>query len=441
MPRTTVAAILLLALFAAAWFLLSPVTALLYLSTGLATAVIVLGLNIQWGYAGLFNAGVLGFIALGGYAVVFVSVPPVPEALAAGGDELLVAAGKLALSLVALYLLARTKAVLPASVVHVLQVAAALAAYLWIQPEFMAAVDAIESAQTADRTMQGFIGGLGMPVLAGWAAGGVLAGVVAWFIGKVTLGLRSDYLAIATLGIAEIISAFLKNADWLTRGTLTVSPIDWPVPTPRELNTMLEGTGGIDLAWLGIDAGQSGTAIGRMLFIIVAALLLIALVAMMERALHSPWGRMMRAIRDNDTAAAAMGKNVVRRQLEVFVLGAILMGIGGAMLVSLNTLFDPSAYLPPRYTFLIWVMMIIGGSGNNFGAVFGAIFVYMLWEMAEPVAQVLFLGGADLLQSIFPGFEPPADLASRASQMRVIVIGLALIITMRYAPRGVIPER
>ncbi|MCZ7598827.1 MAG: hypothetical protein M5U09_15305 [Gammaproteobacteria bacterium] len=246
MPRTTVAAILLLALFAAAWFLLSPVTALLYLSTGLATAVIVLGLNIQWGYAGLFNAGVLGFIALGGYAVVFVSVPPVPEALAAGGDELLVAAGKLALSLVALYLLARTKAVLPASVVHVLQVAAALAAYLWIQPEFMAAVDAIESAQTADRTMQGFIGGLGMPVLAGWAAGGVLAGVVAWFIGKVTLGLRSDYLAIATLGIAEIISAFLKNADWLTRGTLTVSPIDWPVPTPRELNTMLEGTGGID---------------------------------------------------------------------------------------------------------------------------------------------------------------------------------------------------
>ena len=82
-----------------------------------------------------------------------------------------------------------------------------------------------------------------------------------------------------------------------------------------------------------------------------------------------------------------------------------------------------------------------GGSGNNLGAVFGAIFIYMLWEMSEPIAQFLFLGGADLLVAMFPGWEPPVDLASRASQMRVIVIGVALIVTMRYAPKGVIPER
>jgi len=117
------------------------------------------------------------------------------------------------------------------------------------------------------------------------------------------------------------------------------------------------------------------------------------------------------------------------------------MGIGGAMLTSLNTLFDPSAYLPPRYTFLIWAMLIVGGSGNNLGAVFGAIFIYLLWEMSEPISQFLFLNGAAVLEASFEGWQAPADLAGRASQMRVIVIGLALLVTMRFAPRGVLPER
>lgn len=441
MGRVAVATSLVVLLFAAAWLALSPVTALLYLATGLATAVIVLGLNIQWGYAGLFNAGILGFVALGGYAAVMVSMPPVPEAIAAGGGQMLRIALSLLAVVVLLYLVGRLTAWLPRSLVHTAQVLIGIVAWLWIQPGFTTAVEAIESAETADQTMKGFIGGLGAPVILGWAVGGMLAGLVAWFVGKVTLGLRSDYLAIATLGIAEIIRTFLQNADWLTRGTLTVSPVDWPVPTPRDVNDWLEQRGGVDLDWMGISADQAGTAIGRILFIIVAALILIVLVLMMERALRSPWGRMMRAIRDNYDAAAAMGKNVVRRQLEVFVLGGILMGIGGAMLTSLNTLFNPAAYHPPRYTFLIWAMLIVGGSGNNLGAVFGALFIYMLWEMSEPIAQFLFLGGADMLMALFPGWEPPSDLASRASQMRVIVIGLALIITMRYAPKGVIPER
>ncbi|GJL83330.1 MAG: branched-chain amino acid ABC transporter permease [marine bacterium B5-7] len=443
--RVVIATALIIALFLAAWFMLSPVTALLYLSTGLATAVIVLGLNIQWGYAGLFNAGILGFIALGGYAVMWVSVPPVPEAIAAGGAGLLSVIVKLAVTAICIWVLhlaaKRLPINLPVWLLRTLQVSIALAGYIWMKTEFVIAVEAIETADTLDQTMKGFIGGLGLPVLLGWAVGGVFAGIAAWFIGKVTLGLRSDYLAIATLGIAEIIRTFLKNADWLTRGTLTVSPIDWPVPTPREMNGMLESGLEINLKWLGISAEQTATAVGRGLFIAVSAIVLIILVLMMERALGSPWGRMMRAIRDNEDAAAAMGKNVVRRQLEVFVLGAILMGIGGAMLVSLNTLFDPSSYHPPRYTFLIWTMLIVGGSGNNLGAVFGALFIYMLWEMSEPIAQFLFFGGADMLTALIPGFEPPVDLASRASQMRVIVIGVALIATMRYAPKGVIPER
>ena len=441
--RAALAGALLLGLLALAWFALSPVTALLYLATALATAVIVLGLNVQWGYAGLFNAGILGFVALGGYAVVLVSVPPVPEAWSAGGPDLLSALIKLSVALVAVYALGKLRALLPLALVRGGQVALFAAGYVWFKSDFLLAAEAIESAETADPTMNGFIGGLDLPVLLGWGVGGALAGIAAWFIGRTTLGLRSDYLAIATLGIAEIIRTFLKNADWLTRGTLTVSPIDWPVPTPRDVNALLGSDEGADvgLQWLGIASEQAGTAIGRALFIALAATILIAMVLLMERALRSPWGRMMRAIRDNEHAAAAMGKDVVRRQLEVFVLGAILMGIGGAMLVSLNTLFDPSAYRPPRYTFLIWAMLIVGGSGNNLGAVFGAIFIYLLWEMSEPIAQFLFLNGAAVLEAHFDAWQTPADLAARASQMRVIVIGLALIVTLRFAPRGVLPER
>ncbi len=441
--RVTVAVLVLLGLVAIAWTALSPVTALLYLATALATAVIVLGLNVQWGYAGLFNAGILGFVALGGYAVVLVSVPPVPEAWTAGGSELLTALIKLGVTVVAVYALGKLRPRIPLSLVRAAQIIVFLLGYLWCKGDFETAAEAIESAPTANATMSGFLGGLGLPVLLGWVVGGALAGVAAWFIGRTTLGLRSDYLAIATLGIAEIIRTFLKNADWLTRGTLTVSPIDWPVPTPRDVNALLESStdAGASLQWLGIAREQAGTAIGRALFIIVAAVILITLVLLMERALGSPWGRMMRAIRDNETAAEAMGKDVVRRQLEVFVLGAILMGVGGAMLTSLNTLFDPSGYLPPRYTFLIWAMLIVGGSGNNLGAVFGAIFVYLLWEMSEPIAQFLFLNGAALLEAHVQGWQAPVDLPARASQMRVIVIGLALILTLRFAPRGVLPER
>ena len=130
MSRVRLASLLLVGLFAVAWFTLSPVPALLYLATGLATAVIVLGLNIQWGYAGLFNAGILGFIALGGYAVVLVSVPSVPEAIDAGGQGLLSTAIRLGVTLVAIYVLGKMRGPLPGGLVRTLQVIDGIAGYL-----------------------------------------------------------------------------------------------------------------------------------------------------------------------------------------------------------------------------------------------------------------------------------------------------------------------
>ena len=116
--------------------------------------------------------------------------------------------------------------------------------------------------------------------------------------------------------------------------------------------------------------------------------MLLVILWLAERALHSPWGRMMRAIRDNRDAAEAMGKDVTRRHLQIFVLGSAVVGIGGAMLVTLDGQFTPGSYNPLRYTFLIWVMVIVGGSGNNWGAVLGGFLIWYVWVMAEPVRRL-----------------------------------------------------
>src|SRR5690606_16418201 len=176
----------------------------------------------------------------------------------------------------------------------------------------------------------GFIGGLGLHPVLGWAFGGLLAAGVAYVIGRICLGLRTDYLAIATIGISEIIRALLKNMEWLTRGTLTVSPIPWPTPLPQDLQA--QGAS--------ISDSFVYARLGFLALVIVAVAIAFVLI---QRAYGGPWGRMMRAIRDNHIAAGSMGKNVTGRQLEIFILGSVLMGIGGAILVSFAQIYDPSS--------------------------------------------------------------------------------------------------
>jgi branched-chain amino acid transport system permease protein len=179
---------------------------------------------------------------------------------------------------------------------------------------------------------------------------------------------------------------------------------------------------------------------GRSLYLAVTAVILLLVYLLMERAYRAPWGRMMRAIRDNEAAAASMGKNVDGRRLEIFVLGAMLMGLGGAILVHFTSIFDPSGFVDLNHTFLIWVMVILGGAGNNRGAIFGAVFVYIVWTMSEPAALTVFSLARDWGQSLF-GWVAPPDLDSRALQMRVFVIGLTITLVLRFAPHGVLPER
>ncbi|ESW59090.1 MAG: branched-chain amino acid ABC transporter permease, partial [Rhodobacter sp. CACIA14H1] len=195
--------------------------ALSILNLSLISAIMALGVNIQWGYAGLFNTGIMGFTALGGLAVVLVSVRPVAEGWAAGGvgilSGLFFGAASIAAAIFAWNRLPKGR------MRTVVTLAIVVAGFILFRAVFDPAVTAVEAFNPATA---GNIGGLGLNPTLAWPVGGLLAAAAAWAIGKIALGLRSDYLAIATLGIAEIIISVMKNEDWLARGVKNI--IDMP---------------------------------------------------------------------------------------------------------------------------------------------------------------------------------------------------------------------
>lgn len=401
-------------------------TSLAILNMGLLSAITALGVNMQWGYAGLFNVGVVGFLAMGALAPVLVSLPPVEGAWAAGGTRLMLAlavgVGTLAMAKLAW---TRTRSGILTAVVLI----GGFVAYRWL---FDPAVIAIEANNPA---RNGNIGGLGLPVLLSWVVGGLFAAAAAWAIGKVALGLRSDYLAIATLGIGEIIVAVMKNEDWLARGVKNITSI--PRPVAQEV-ALQRNPDFVDFAasW-GFPVAEASGIWVKLSYMSLFLVVLLVLILLAELALKSPWGRMMRAIRDNETAARAMGKDVTRRHLQVFILGSAVIGIAGAMMVTLDGLLAPTSYNPLRYTFLIWVMVIVGGSGNNWGAVLGAVTIWFLWIKAEVWGPALIA----MLTGPMADGPVKAHLLDSAPHMRFIAMGAVLLLVLRFAPRGLLPEK
>jgi|TARA_X000000950_G_scaffold283921_1_gene385894 branched-chain amino acid transport system permease protein len=418
-------------LFVTVGFVQSWDVSLALLNMCIISAIMALGVNIQWGYAGLFNVGTMGFAALGGLAAMLVSVPPVAGAWQAGGAGIfggLVAALLTVAAGVSIWRrtvhLGRRRYWLTGLVV--------LVGYVIMRAIIDPAVEAIEAV---DVTTAGFLGGLGLPIIFSWLVGGIFAAGAAWVVGKISLGLRSDYLAIATLGISEIIIYFLKFEEWLTRGVKNVTGLPRPVPYEIELKqspAFQSWASGFDMS---IETVASITV--KLCYAGLFSVVLLVVLYLSEVALRSPWGRMMRAIRDNETAAAAMGKNVTSRHLQVFILGSAVVGIAGAMLTTLDGQFNPPTYQPLRFTFLIWVMVIIGGSGNNWGAVLGGFIIWFFWIEAEPIG--LWLMGA-LTSGMAPDHWLRLHLIESAAHMRLLTMGLVLLLVLRFAPRGLIPE-
>ena len=286
-------------------------------------AILCLGLNLQWGFAGLFNAGIAAFFAIGAYTAAILTTAESPN----------------------------------------------------------------------------YLGGFGIPVVVAWPIAMALSGAVAWAIGRICLRVQGDYLAMATIGIAEVIRLVIKNEEWLTAGTRGIPNIARPfeeLPAPWNA-----------AAFLG---------------------LVVALVAVIywaaERAWASPWGRALRAIRDSDVAAAAIGKDVTQFRLEAFVLGAMVMGLAGALSAHYFKFLGISATEPMMVTFLVWVMLIVGGSGNNRGAILGAGLIWVIWSATE------------LLTNRLPG-----EWITRTSYIRVLLIGILLQVVLQRFAKGLVPER
>ena len=152
---------------------------------------------------------------------------------------------------------------------------------------------------------------------------------------------------------------------------------------------------------------------------------------------EAPHVIMVGEIRDNETAASAMGKDITKRHLQIFVIGSAIAGVSGAMLVTYNGQFTPGSYIPLRYTFLIWVMVIVGGSGNNLGSVVGGFIIWFLWIEAEPVGFWL----ADLSTSFLDKENYIRQhLLNNAQYIRLIFMGAVLLVVMRFSPDGILPE-
>ena len=415
----------------------------------LISAVMTMGANIQWGYAGLINFGIMGYTALGGLAAVIISVDPVQEAWRAGGFDILMCLWLIIVMVLVIRFILKNfeKSKLRTYSISALIIAAIIIIRVTAEP-------GIEKIEAVNPATTGYLGGFGLPIIFSWIVGALFAGGLAFIVGKVALGLRADYLAIATLLISEIVIAIIKHEDWLTRGVKNVIGLKRPAPYEVDLQTtdwfinLVEKFKSSKLDLI-TDLSERQAALNQFviegssifvklcysgLFLVVVIILLI----LTQKALYSPWGRMMRAIRDNEEAANAMGKNVVKQHLLIFILGSAIVGIAGAMLVTQDGLFTPGSYRPMRYTFLIWVMVIVGGSGNNFGAILGGFVVWFLWIEAAPISMFLinfFTAGIPETNAI------KAHLIESVPYFRFLLMGLGLLFIMRYRPKGILPEK
>ncbi len=262
------------------------------------------------------------------------------------------------------------------------------------------AVGAYTSALLTAAATDKHVGGFGLPIPLGLLGAALIAGTVGWAVARICVRLKSDYLAMASIGIAEILRLIIVNEQWLTNGSLGISGI------PRPFGDFVQGRGA-DLVLLAV---VWAIVLGVYIF--------------NQRLYHSPWGRAMRAIRDNEASARAAGKDVELFRRQAFAIGAAIMGIAGGLSAHYFKFLSPSATEPLLVTFLVWVMLMAGGSGNNRGAILGGVAIWFLWSATE----------------IFSNRLPP-DWITRSSYIRMLLVGLLLQVVLQRFRSGLLPER
>jgi branched-chain amino acid transport system permease protein len=238
------------------------------------------------------------------------------------------------------------------------------------------------------------------PMLAGWVAATGLAALLGAGMAVITARLRGDYLAIVTLGFSEVIRLVASNEIWLTQGTDGISGIPGPgrgVLSPLQFNLVFAG-----VVWVVVG---------------VVALLL-------GRLSAAPFGRVLRAIREDEMVAAVAGKRVLAFKVQAFAVGAGVLGLAGALYAHYNAYIAPDAF-QPLITIYVVLALTAGGTGTMRGAVLGAVLVVALTE------------GTRFLAGVLPARFSPVQVAS----LREAVIGVALIFVLYVRPQGLLPER
>jgi branched-chain amino acid transport system permease protein len=239
---------------------------------------------------------------------------------------------------------------------------------------------------------------LGAPIMVGVLAGALAAAAVGAVVSLVTARLRGDYLAIVTLGFAETIRVVASNEIWLTNGTDGLSGIPGPwraALTPPQFN---------------------------LLYLCLVAALVVVAFALIDRLGHSPFGRVLRAIRDDEQAAAVAGKHALAFKVKAFAFGSAVLGLSGALYGHYTSYIAPDLFLP-LLTLYIKLALLTGGVGNNRGAVLGAVVV------------VTFLESTRFIVPLLPGLTYVQGAA-----LRELMISAALIVVLRMRPQGLLPE-
>jgi branched-chain amino acid transport system permease protein len=239
--------------------------------------------------------------------------------------------------------------------------------------------------------------GVAIPV--GVLAGGVAAAATGAVVALVTARLRADYLAIVTLGFSESIRIGASNEIWLTNGSDGIAGIPGPL------------------------RGQVSPLQFNLLFLLIVALVLAAVFVLMHRLGTAPFGRVLRAIRDDEDVAAVAGKPVLTFKIEAFALGAGVLGVAGALYAHATSFIAPDIFAP-LLTLNIILALVAGGVGNNAGAVLGAVLIVALLEGTRFAAPLL-------------GFLSPAQIAAA----REFLIAALLLTILRLRPEGILRER
>jgi branched-chain amino acid transport system permease protein len=244
------------------------------------------------------------------------------------------------------------------------------------------------------------------------AGAALFAGILAFLLSISALRLREDYLAIATIGIAELLRRITIEERGLVNGTRGLTGI------PRPLDNLVEPSDEL------VILGTSIITLDKLVFFGIALLTLILVYFAIERGIRSPWGRVLRALREDELTTAASGKNVFAFKSQGFVVGAMIMGVGGAIYAYYNRAVSPDTFTHFFATFIFWAMLIVGGSGNNKGAILGAYVVWGFWTITLQLQ----------------GYPLPAVVSTRIFFIRDFILGALIVVVLLLRPQGLLPE-